>query len=66
MRFEHFLRIRSPDLRGKGQPGGGVDKVKLKLTQNQVELETWAELGTNHFLPPFKKITQNQPLLAVT
>ena len=32
VRFEHFLRIRSPDLRGKGQP---VPRSRVKAWQNK-------------------------------
>ena len=32
-------------------PGGGgwLDQLKLRLTQPQVELEAWAELGKNAY-----------------
>ena len=32
---------------GGGGVGGWLDQLKLRLTQPQVELEAWAELGKN-------------------
>ena len=41
-----------------GKAGGWLDKVKLRLTQPQVELEAEAELGNYHIYVP--KIRYNQ------
>ena len=41
--------------------GGWLDKLKLRLTQPQVELEAWAELGKNRVKPKTSISTSRQP-----